>query len=66
MTKHHAEGGSGFALAFASVNNQQSALNGFAGHDFIARGFFLGHFLVVASGIFFQFFGHFCNPFKTS
>ena len=49
--EHHAEGGCGFALAFAGVNNQQAAFNGLAGHDLVAGGLLLRHLLVVAGKV---------------
>ena len=56
VAEHHAEGGGGFALALAGVDDEQAALNGLARHDLVAGGFLLGHLVVMPCGIYF--FGH--------
>ena len=44
----HPEGGRGFALTLAGVNDDQALFIGLGRHDFIAGGLFLGHLHRVA------------------
>ena len=51
-TENHAESSSGFALALACVDDDQTFFAGLGCHDFVARGLFLGHLYCVAVSLF--------------
>jgi hypothetical protein len=61
-SEDHPEGGRGFALALAGMDDDQTLLVGLGGHDLVAGGLLLGHLHRVAVGIV----GHLVLPFGRS